>query len=81
MNVRDNETKILVATIQAENAAEDGIQEPEYSQEAKDNLAEKIREFDARLKFDRERLAFDKSKAATDARLKEKQINKRTVSK
>ena len=62
--------------------ADDGIEEPEYSQEAKDNLAEKIREFDARLKLDRERLAFDKDKAKTDARLKEKQINKKpTTSK
>ena len=82
MNTRDNETKILVATISANASmagADDGIQEPEYSQEAKDNLAEKIREFDARLKFDRERLAFDKDKAKTDARLKEKQINKKTT--
>ena len=83
MNVRDNETKILVATISANADAnqDDGIEEPIYSQEAKDNLAEKIREFDERLRLDRERLAFDKDKAKTDARLKEKQINKKTVSK
>ena len=73
MNTRDNETKILVANIQANSAMQDdGIEEPEYSQEAKDNLAEKIREFDAKLKLDRERLAFDKEKAKTDAKLKEK---------
>lgn len=78
MNMRDNETKILVATIQANNS-DDGIEEVEYSQEAKDSLAEKMREFDARLKLDRDRLEFDKSKAATDARLKEKQINKKTT--
>lgn len=78
MNMRDNETKILVATIAANNS-NDGIEEVEYSQEAKDNLAEKMREFDARLKLDRDRLEFDKSKAATDARLKEKQINKKTT--
>ena len=82
MNTRDNETKILVANIQANSAMQDdGIEEPEYSQEAKDSLAEKIREFDAKLKLDRERLAFDKDKAKTDARLKEKQINKKTISK
>ena len=82
MNMRDNETKILIANIQASsNMQDDGIEEPEYSQEAKDNLAEKIREFDERLKLDRDRLAFDKDKAKTDARLKEKQINKKTVSK
>ena len=72
MNVRDNETKIMVATIQANSSLEDGIEEPEYSQEAKDNLAEKIREFDARLRLDRDRLEFDKNKAKTDAKLKEK---------
>lgn len=80
MNMRDNETKILVATIAANNS-DDGIEEPIYSQEAKDSLAEKMREFDAKLKLDRDRLEFDKSKAATDARLKEKQINKKTTSK
>ena len=79
MNQRDNETKILIANIQANSNTEDGIEEPEYSQEAKDNLMEKMREFDAKLKLDRERLAFDKDKAKTDARLKEKQINKRTT--
>ena len=79
MNQRDNETKILIANIQANSNPEDGIEEPEYSQEAKDNLMEKMREFDAKLKLDRERLAFDKDKAKTDARLKEKQINKKTT--
>ena len=34
------------------------------------------RQFDERIKLDRERLEFDKDKAKTDAKLKEKQINK-----
>ena len=34
------------------------------------------REFDQRIKLDRERLELDKDRARTDARLKEKQINK-----
>lgn len=76
LNQRDNETKILVATISA-NSNEDGIEEPVYSQEAKDKLMEQMREFDAKIQLDKERLSFDKSKAATDARLKEKQINKK----
>lgn len=76
LNQRDNETKILVATISA-NSNEDGIEEPVYSQEAKDKLMEQMREFDAKIQLDKERLAFDKSKANTDARLKEKQINKK----
>ena len=80
LNQRDNETKILIAQMQAysKNSEDDGIIEPEYSQEAKDKLMEQIREFDQRLKLDRERLEFDKDKASSDARLKEKQINKTT---
>ena len=78
LNMRDNETKILIATM---NSNDDGIQEPEYSQEAKDKLAEQIREFDARLALDRERLSFDKDKAKVDAELKRKQINKKSTSK
>jgi hypothetical protein len=74
LNQRDNETKLLIAELQARN--NDGIQEPEYTQEAKDKLLENMRQFDARLKLDRDRLEFDKSKARTDAALKEKQINK-----
>lgn len=80
LNMNDNETKILVAQIAAQakaNNETDGIVPDEYSQEAKDKLAEQIREFDARLKLDKERLAFDKDKAKTDAKLKEKQINKK----
>ena len=77
LNARDNETKILVATISANSSIEDGIKEPEYSQEAKDRLFEQMREFDARLQLDKERLAFDRDRAATDARLKEKSINKK----
>lgn len=76
LNQRDNETKLLIANIQY---ASDGIEEPEYSQEAKDKLAESIRQFNERLALDKERLAFDRQKAATDARLKEKQINKKTT--
>lgn len=79
MNQRDNETKILVATISAQSSmTDDGIQEPEFSEEAKAKLMENIRQFNERLKLDRERLAFDKDKAKTDAELKRKQINKKT---
>lgn len=76
LNQRDNETKIIVANI---THADDGIQEPEYSQEAKDKLAESIREFDARLALDKEKLNFDKKKAATDAEIKREALRKRTV--
>ena len=77
LNQRDNETKIVVATISAQSSmANDGIQEPEFSEESKAKLMENMRQFDERLKLDRERLRFDKDKATTDAELKRKQINK-----
>ena len=79
MNQRDNETKILIASMNSQNQ-DDGIKEQEFSEEARANLLEKMRQFDERLKLDRERLAFDKSKAKTDAELKRKQINKPTAS-
>ena len=72
LNQRDNETKILIAQINAENGNED----VEYSPEAKAALQEKMREFDAKLALDKQRLDFDKAKARKDAELKEKQINK-----
>lgn len=83
MNSENNETKIIVAEINSQAEADrlalmnqdDGIEEPEVSEEARANLLEKMRQFDKRLKLDRERLQFDKDKAKTDARLKEKQIN------
>ena len=76
LNQRDNETKVLITQMQLASKEDDGIQEPEYSQEAKDKLLESMRQFDKRLKLDRDRLEFDKSKADTEARLKEKQITK-----
>ena len=77
-NIRDNETKLMIAQISAANQESDGVKELVYSQEAKDKLMESMRQFDERLKLDKERLAFDKNKAKTDAKLKEKQIENRS---
>lgn len=81
LNERDNETKIIVAQIAASVKVNDndtdGIQEP-MSEEAREKLKEQIRQFDARLALDRDRLQFDKSKAKTDAELKRRQINKKS---
>lgn len=77
LNTRDNETKILVAQISAQSREDDGIQEPEYSQEAKDKLQENIRQFNERLKLDRDKLALDKRKADMDHDIKIKQLNKK----
>ena len=78
-NIRDNETKIMIAQIQMSNKADnsDGIVEQEFSEEARANLMEKIREIDERLKLDKERLAFDREKARTDSKLKRQQINRK----
>lgn len=74
LNQRDNETKIQVALInaQSKNMEGDGIEEPEFSEEAKANLLEKIRQFDEKIKLDREKLAFDKEKHREDNALKDK---------
>ena len=81
LNQRDNETKILVAQIAASVKVNqedtDGIQEP-MSEEAREKLKEQIRQFNAKLELDRERLNFDKDKAKTDAELKRQQINKKS---
>lgn len=78
-NVRDNETRILVATISA-NSNKDGVIEPDTSQENRDKLMEQMREFDARLQLDRDRLALDRKKADMDHEIKQKQLQvKRTT--
>lgn len=76
-NIRDNETKIMVAQISANSSQDDGIQEPVHSQEAKDKLAESIRQFDKKLELDRERLDLDKHKVELYNSIKNKQLNKR----
>ena len=87
LNTENNETKIIVAQINAQarqmdeaDIYNDGVDEP-MSEEAREKLREQIREFDARLALDKERLAFDKDRAKTDAKLKEKQINKAKTTK
>jgi hypothetical protein len=82
LNQRDNETKILVAqlsaSIKVNENDNDGIQEP-MSEEAKEKLKESIRQFNAKLALDKEKLQFEKDKARTDAELKRRQINKQNI--
>ena len=84
-NQLDNETKILIAQIQAAtknievNGEDGGIKDIEYSQEAKDKLKEQIREFDARLRLDRDKLKLDEKKASQDYEIKNKQLKKKPV--
>ena len=86
LNQRDNETKILVAQINAQSKLQDsevdindGIKEP-MSEEAAAKLREQIREFDDKMTLEREKLKAQRDKQEEDARLKEKQINKKPVS-
>lgn len=73
----NNKTKILVATISANSNQEsdDGIQEQPFLEEARANLLEKMRQFDQKMKLDREKLELDKYKSREDIRLKEKSLN------
>ena len=77
-NIRDNETKVLIASMSA-NMQPQEFEESEFSEEAKSNLEEKIREFDAKLKLDRDKLNLDKQKATTDAQIKREQLKKKPV--
>lgn len=76
LNQRDNETKILVATISANSNQEDGIVEPEFSEEARAKLQQQMKEFDAKLALERDKLNEQKRKNRADESLKLKQINK-----
>ena len=83
LNERDNETKLLIAQISAAKNAgnDDGIKEPVYSQEAKDKLAESMRQFDQKLQLEKDKLSLEKKKAQQDYEIKKKQANRATVSK
>lgn len=74
-NIRDNEVKLMIAQMQSENKENDGITENEFSEEAKANLAEKIREFNERLKLDRDKLALDKKKHQEELSIKRQSLN------
>lgn len=72
LNQRDNETKILVAEINANSKAEaEANEEPVFSEESKAKLMESIRQFDERLKLDKDKLEFDKTKHKEDNQLKD----------
>lgn len=72
-NIRDNETKVLVAEIQAEawDDWNDGVGEPDDAN-SKAELAEKMRQFDEKIKLDREKFEFEKVKHKEDNALKDK---------
>ena len=87
LNQRDNETKLEIALIQAQNNTqnvEDPLKDADLKQQ---ELMAKMQEMDERLQLDkrkqdhteemdRARLAFDRDKAEKDRALKERQIKK-----
>jgi hypothetical protein len=82
LNSRDNETRILVAQINSQAEADrlalmNGDDESALNRE---KLEETKRQFDEKLKLDKDRLSFDKNKAKTDAELKRLSINKKPSS-
>lgn len=79
LNKRDNETKIIIAEINAQSKQQDdGIIEPEDSK-AKEELLEKIRQFNENLKLNRDKLNLERQKHEDDVKLKEKALNKKTT--
>lgn len=76
LNQRDNETKLLIANINSVKQ-DDGIEEPVFSEEARAKLIENMRQFDERIQLDKERLAFDKQKADTDASIKRESLRRK----
>lgn len=84
LNQRDNETKILVAHINAQTRAQDsqdgelndGIQEP-MSEADREKLKQQIHEFNEKMKLEREKLAFQREKQHEDAAIKRIQANKK----
>ena len=80
-NIRDNETKIMIAQIQANNKNDDGIVEQEFSEEAKASLMEKIREFNEKLKLDRDKLELDKKKHEDEISVKRQALKNKSNNK
>lgn len=77
LNQRDNETKLFIAQLQLASS-EDANRDEEYDSSAKEALMEKMREFDEKIKLDREKLEFEKQKHKEDNALKERISNKKS---
>ena len=84
----DNETKILIAEINSQAESDrlalmnkDYAEEDVSTQKDTAELAQKIKEFDERLKFDKEKLTFEKQKHKDDIALKKKTLTKNSSSK
>lgn len=83
LNKRDNETKIIIATMQTEQKENESINKlyNQNNQTNNEDLQEKIREFNANLELQKDRLEFDKQKAKEDASIKRQALKQKTKSK
>lgn len=72
-NIRDNETKILIAGMSSNEQASPGP--------GSDELLEKIRQFNEKMKLDREKLALDKTKHDDDIALRKKELSYKNTKK
>ena len=79
-NIRDNETKLLIAQLGAvsNQDASNTQEEDVYSQKDKDALNQKMKEFNEKIKLERDKLDFDKKKHMDDISLKKQVLNKKT---
>ncbi len=78
-NIRDNETKLFIAQINAVNN-ENTIEENNTSED-REKFLQQIKEFDAKLKLDRDKFDFEKTKHKDDVSLKKQALNKKTNNK
>jgi len=84
MHQEDNETKLLVAQINSQAEAdrlalmneEQGLTRAEEAEYKQQELSQSAKEFEAKMKQESDKLAFERKKHEDDVRLKEKQINK-----
>jgi len=77
-NIRDNETKLIIAGLSQQSNEEGLTEEQPFDLQKKQDLEEKIRQFDAKLSLDREKFNFDKDTTKEELKLKNKQINKQS---
>ena len=73
-NIRDNQTKLLIAEM-AQHANEETSEDVDYSPEAKADLFERIRQFDATLQLGKDKLDLESVKHQDDVKLKNKALN------
>lgn len=78
LNRRDNETKVLVATIAANGYTQSKGDAPlELDQKEVAKILENKRQFDEKLKLDKEKLSFDREKLREQSKLKREELSKR----